>query len=80
MDRKNFLKKSILVGLAGSVLPSIASANNSAKEKSTYDKMMGQVGFNPNYAIAFYYEVQLLQYQVRPIILMLTVMVTTLAR
>jgi len=45
MDRKNFIKKSVLAGLAGTILPSSAKAN-SATEKSTYDKLVHQVGFN----------------------------------
>ncbi len=46
MNRKNFLKKSIIAGLAGSVLPASVKANKAAEEKSTYDKLMDQVGFN----------------------------------
>jgi len=45
MDRKSFIKKSLLAGVAGSTLPSIATANSSTR-KSTYDKLMNQVGFN----------------------------------
>ena len=45
MDRKKFIKKSIMAGLAGSILPTSSTANNST-EKSTYDKLMKQVGFN----------------------------------
>jgi len=46
MDRKSFIKKSLIAGLAGSILPIAAKANNSSKENSTYDKLMDQVGFN----------------------------------
>ena len=46
MDRKNFIKKSLIAGLAGSILPAAAKANNKSKENSTYDKLMDQVGFN----------------------------------
>lgn len=44
MNRKNFIKKSLIAGLAGSVLPSVVNANtnDTAKEK----KLMNQVGFN----------------------------------
>ena len=44
MDRKNFLKKSVL-GAAGLTLGGKALAETSEK-KSTYDKLMQQVGFN----------------------------------
>ena len=46
MDRKNFIKKSLIAGLAGSILPAAVKANNTSKENSTYDKLMDQVGFN----------------------------------
>ena len=45
MDRKNFLKKSLL-GAAGLAAGSAALANTSKARKSTYDKLMEQVGFN----------------------------------
>ncbi|MEL6134786.1 MAG: pirin family protein [Bacteroidota bacterium] len=45
MDRKNFLKKSLL-GAAGLAAGSAAFANTSKARKSTYDKLMEQVGFN----------------------------------
>ncbi|MEM1217509.1 MAG: pirin family protein [Bacteroidota bacterium] len=47
MDRKNFLKKSLL-GLAGvAATSSIAKANTEDNKKtSTYDQLMDQVGFN----------------------------------
>ena len=46
MNRKNFIKKSIIAGLAGSVLPATVKANTEEEEKSTYDKLIDQVGFN----------------------------------
>ncbi len=45
MDRKNFIKKSLLAGIAGALLPHSSKAKSN-KEKSTYDKLMKQVGFN----------------------------------
>lgn len=48
MDRKKFIKNSLIAGLAGTVLPSVARANNNdaSKKGSTYDKLLDQVGFN----------------------------------
>ncbi len=46
MDRKNFIKKSLSAGLAGTILPAAANAKETNSEKSTYDKLMEQVGFN----------------------------------
>ena len=46
MNRKNFIKKSLIAGLAGSILPTAVKSNNISKGKSTYDKLMDQVGFN----------------------------------
>lgn len=51
MDRKEFLKKSLLTGAAASLAPSMLKAKNvnpdSYREKnSTYDRLMEQVGFN----------------------------------
>ncbi len=46
MDRKNFIKKSLIAGLVGSVFPTIAKANKATESKSTYDQLMSQVGFN----------------------------------
>ncbi len=46
MDRKDFLKKSLIAGLAGSILPAAVNAKNVSSSKSTYDKLMDQVGFN----------------------------------
>ena len=46
MDRKNFLKKTLL-GTAGLVAgASSLKASNTKSKKSTYDKLMEQVGFN----------------------------------
>ena len=46
MNRKNFIKKTLL-GAAGVATGASALANNSVKQKkSTYDKLMEQVGFN----------------------------------
>ncbi len=46
MDRKKFLKKSLL-GTAGLIAgSSVVKANNIRVKNSTYDKMMEQVGFN----------------------------------
>lgn len=53
MDRKKFIKKSLIAGIAGAVLPAVLKANETNKvtnevtnEVSTYDKLMEQVGFN----------------------------------
>ena len=46
MNRKNFIKKSLIAGLAGTVLPASAKAKEVSGEKSTYNKLMNQVGFN----------------------------------
>ena len=46
MNRKKFIKKSLLAGLAGTLLPSSAKAKNTSNKASTYDKLMNQVGFN----------------------------------
>lgn len=46
MDRKNFIKKSLIAGLAGTILPAASKAKDSKEKKSTYDKLMEQVGFN----------------------------------
>jgi redox-sensitive bicupin YhaK (pirin superfamily) len=45
MDRKNFIKKSFLAGLAGTVMPSALNSKEKTTE-STYDKLMDHVGFN----------------------------------
>jgi len=44
MDRKSFIKNSIVAGIAGSILAK--SGNTEPKATSTYDKLMDQVGFN----------------------------------
>ena len=46
MDRKKFLKNALLTGVVGAVAPQILQAKNSEAIKSTYDKLMQQVGFN----------------------------------
>lgn len=46
MDRKKFIKNSIMAGVAGSILPTAAKSNTIPEEKSTYDNLMSQVGFN----------------------------------
>ena len=45
MNRKKFIKNSIIAGLAGTILPASVKAENTAKE-STFDKLINQVGFN----------------------------------
>ncbi len=44
MDRKKFLKKSLLAGIATTIIP--GSIKASSDRKSTYDHLMDQVGFN----------------------------------
>lgn len=53
MERKQFLKKALLTGVVGAVAPQILKAESSKDKKSTYDKLMQQVGFNhlPNQKI-----------------------------
>ena len=46
MNRKEFLKKTMLTGAAASVAPSILKASNVKLKNSTYDRLMEQVGFN----------------------------------
>lgn len=46
MDRKKFLKSALLTGAVGAVLPTVLKASTDSKKKSTYDKLMDQVGFN----------------------------------
>lgn len=47
MNRKNFLKKSLLAGATiGLAVPSVVKAANPSPESSTYDKLRQQVGFN----------------------------------
>lgn len=45
MDRKDFIKQTLLVGLGASLLPKETKASEAPKE-STYDKLMEHVGFN----------------------------------
>jgi len=45
MKRKDFLKKGLFAGLAGTFLPGLI-VNNQAKAQSTYDRLSEQVGFN----------------------------------
>ena len=44
MDRKDFLKKSLIAGAAAAAAPAVVQANN--KPSSTFDKLIDQVGFN----------------------------------
>jgi len=44
MDRKDFLKKSLITGAAASLTPALVQAK--APKTSTYDKLIDQVGFN----------------------------------
>ncbi len=46
MERKEFIKKSLLTGLIGSVAPSLLQAKNKIKKESTYDTLIQKVGFN----------------------------------
>lgn len=46
MDRKQFIKKTLLVGAAGAIAPQMISASDKVALKSTYDTLMQQVGFN----------------------------------
>jgi len=46
MDRKKFIKKSIMAAAAGITLPGMLAARQSKLNDSTYDKLMHQVGFN----------------------------------
>lgn len=46
MDRKEFLKKSLLTGAAASLASSMLKAKNVKLKNSTYDRLMEQVGFN----------------------------------
>lgn len=45
MDRKKFLKSTLLAGVVGAVAPQVLNASNREAIKSTYDKLMQQVGF-----------------------------------
>ena len=46
MNRKNFIKSALLTGAAGAVAPHVLNAKTKEQLKSTYDKLMHQVGFN----------------------------------
>jgi len=46
MDRKNFLKKTLVAGVAGALVPSLLNAKNVKVKKSDYDHFMKKVGFN----------------------------------
>lgn len=45
MKREEFLKKSLVTGAIGSLIPQVIKAETGSKE-STYDKLIAQVGFN----------------------------------
>ena len=46
MDRKEFLKKSLLTGAAASLAPSMLKAKNVKLKNSTYERLMEQAAFN----------------------------------
>ncbi len=46
MDRKKFIKKSLLAGIASISTPAILKASNVKVKHSDYDKFLDQVGFN----------------------------------
>ena len=46
MDRKKFIKSALLTGVGGAIVPHILKAETKQNLKSTYDKLMHQVGFN----------------------------------
>jgi len=46
MDRKGFLKKSLIATAASVAVPTMLNAKNVKLKESTYDKLMEQVGFN----------------------------------
>ncbi len=46
MNRSDFLKKAAITGAVGTIAPAALSGKNENKEKSTYDKLMENVGFN----------------------------------
>ena len=46
MDRKEFIKKSAIIGAVGAMAPNMIHAKNVKLKESTYDNMMQQVGFN----------------------------------
>tara|TARA_B100001109_G_scaffold255615_1_gene259544 strand:- start:2492 stop:3370 length:879 start_codon:yes stop_codon:yes gene_type:complete len=46
MDRKKFIKSSLLTAFAGAISPQLMQANSKPKTKSTYERLMHQLGFN----------------------------------
>lgn len=46
MDRKKFIKNTLIAGVIGAVAPQVLKASNKEVIKSTYDTLMQQVGFN----------------------------------
>tara|TARA_B100000809_G_scaffold264863_1_gene321923 strand:- start:4989 stop:5867 length:879 start_codon:yes stop_codon:yes gene_type:complete len=46
MERKEFIKKAVLVGVVSATAPHALKAVNNKPRKSTYDTLMQQVGFN----------------------------------
>ena len=46
MDRKKFIKSALLTGAVGALAPHILKAETKQDLKSTYDKLMHQIGFN----------------------------------
>lgn len=46
MERKDFIKRSILTGVVGITAPSLLNAKDSSTKISTYDKLIENVGFN----------------------------------
>ena len=46
MDRKKFLKSALLAGAASAAAPLVMRAGTKENSKSTYDKLMDQIGFN----------------------------------
>jgi redox-sensitive bicupin YhaK (pirin superfamily) len=46
MERKDFIKRSILASTVGALAPQMLTASNVKKTESTYNKLMQKVGFN----------------------------------
>lgn len=46
MDRKDFIKKSWLIGAIGAIAPQMLKAEDIQPKESTYDRLMQRVGFN----------------------------------
>lgn len=46
MDRKGFLRKSVLAGVTAAIAPSVLKARNIKLKNSDYEKMMEPIGFN----------------------------------